>query len=115
MNANCKPIVLRTGPLTPERIATIGVMLIAALLYLPALGGGLVWDDHYMLDGQAIGGGHSFLRCFTQPFFENYYRPLVSASFFIERKLFHSTPLYFHQTNVLLHVAATGLLMAALW
>ena len=25
--------------------------------YLPALRGGLVWDDHQMLDGTAIGGG----------------------------------------------------------
>src|SRR5262249_50923657 len=50
-------------------------------------------------------------HCFTRPFLQNYYRPLVSVSFFLENKVARRTPLFYHQTNIALHALTTGLLI----
>jgi hypothetical protein len=90
------------------------VLLVSGLAYARSLDGVFIWDDHEIMSGSAIGGGKRFTDCFTRPFLHNYYRPLVSASFFIERPLFRQTPLLYHQSNILLHVLTTAALMGLL-
>ena len=98
-------------------IANLAVLLVAAIVYIPAIFGSPVWDDKDLLTGQGIGGGDSLLHCFTRPFLTVYFRPLVSATFYIDRHLFpHRGDLppatvYFHLTNVLIHVVTTALVM----
>jgi protein O-mannosyl-transferase len=99
------------------RAGLFTVLAASVLIYLPSLGGSLIWDDHVLVGGQAIGGGKSLTACFTKPFLGYYYRPMVSASFFLDRQLWHTTPFGYHQTNILLHLLTTaalaGLLLAA--
>src|SRR5690242_3940370 len=92
----------------------MAAVLLSLIAYLPSITGRFIWDDWALTDGSAIGGGHSLLRCFTRPFLNNYYRPIVSASFFLENGLAHRTPVYFHQTNILIHLLTVVAIMAAL-
>jgi len=108
-----EPNLTRRGKpfFNPWRLAFLGILILAAIVYLPSLHGQKIWDDDGLLDGSAIGGGKSALNALTQPFLGAYFRPLVSLSFFIENKLWNGIPFYYHQTNILLHVAACAALM----
>jgi tetratricopeptide (TPR) repeat protein len=100
---------------TRWRLGFLAVCLIACLVYLPALSGLPIWEDNILLNGSAIGGGQSWVRCFTQPFLSNYYRPLVSFAFFLELRLWGNESMFlFHQTNILLHVFATAAIIQVL-
>jgi tetratricopeptide (TPR) repeat protein len=90
------------------------ILLLSALLYTSALSGERVWDDHMLLSGEAIGGGDRLLYAITRPFLDHFFRPLVSVSFFLERRLWHDHIPGYHLTNVLLHLLTTGALIGAL-
>src|SRR5437667_9622531 len=90
--------------------AVIGILILAGAIYLPSIGGLAFSDDLILIGGQGIGGGERFADCFTHPFLGAYFRPMVSVSFFIERKLFNGNPFFYHQTNILIHVLTTGAL-----
>jgi Tfp pilus assembly protein PilF len=64
-----------------------------------------IFDDFQILDGAALGGASSWIDAITSPFIFGYYRPLVSLSFFADRALFGTNPFFYHQTNLLIHVA----------
>ncbi|MGC8666639.1 MAG: tetratricopeptide repeat protein [Chthonomonadales bacterium] len=95
--------------------AVIAIIVIAAGVYSSALQGMMIWDDHVLVGGSGIGGGHSFASCFTQPFLEHYYRPLVSVTFFLDHLMWSTTPLGYHQTNILIHVLTTLALIGTLY
>src|SRR5581483_6533513 len=88
------------------RFAFAAILTFAAIVYFPSVNGVPFWDDK-----QLIGRFTSFKGCFTRPFLEEYFRPLVSVSFFIDWKLWKIEPFAYHQTNILLHVIGTAFLM----
>lgn len=94
---------------TPWRLACLCVLIASGAVYLPAMGGLAVWDDHALIGGTGIGGGKSMAACFTQPFLLHYFRPLVSLSFFVDHKVFGTGPFFYHQTNLIIHVLTTFL------
>lgn len=96
---------------TPDRLALLGILLLSAAVYFPALGGMPILDDHMIASGAAIGGGDSFIDCLTKPFLFHYFRPMVSVSFWLEMKLHGATPFLLHQTNILIHVLTTYLVI----
>ena len=69
---------------TGWRAAYLVTIILSALVYLPAMSGLLIWDDHALIGGYGIGGGKSLGACFSEPFLSHYFRPLVSVSFFID-------------------------------
>ena len=87
------------------------VLLLSVICYLPAIPGMAVWDDHQLIGGAGIGGGDTLLHCFTEPFLHHYFRPLVSVSFFLEHRLSGSGPIFYHTTNILIHLITTGCLI----
>lgn len=93
-------------------IACAGIVALSGMVFIPSLGGLEIWDDHQLIDGTGVGGFHSLWHCITFPFLLHYFRPLVSLSFFVEHRIFGEGPVFCHQTNILLHVAATALLLA---
>lgn len=103
-----------TAFFTTWRLACLAVILIAGLIYLPALPGLFLWDDPTLVSGAGIGGGKSLASCFTHPFLYSYYRPIVSATFYFENSRYAECPLIYHQTNILLHILTTGLLISCL-
>lgn len=86
----------------------VGIMILSGLVYLPAMKGLPIWDDVGIIGGQTIGGGRSLVSAFTSPFNLRYYRPLVSASFTLDRLIFGSQPFFYHQTNIIIHILTVG-------
>ncbi len=98
--------------LSPHGWATLLTLAFSAAVFLPALAGLPVWDDDGFISSSAIGGG-SLAGCFTQPFNQSYYRPLTSFSYFLDHRVFGSGMFFFHQTNILIHVATVGIVIWA--
>lgn len=93
-------------------VAAVAVLCLAGIFYAPSLSRALVWDDHGIVGGSVIGGGARFADCFTKPFMAYYYRPLVSAGFYLERLVFGVDPRGYHVTNLLLHLLTVALVVA---
>jgi Flp pilus assembly protein TadD len=84
--------------------------LVAFLLYLPALQGGLVWDDSLFLNHPLYRDPAHWAQALSQPFLlsANYFRPLGMATFLLEGAA-GGTPELRHLVNVLLHVLNSAL------
>jgi len=93
--------------------------ILGAALYLPSLSYGYVWDDRtliaenrYLADTREIGRNLTgdFFRRSTEPSQIGHWRPVVTATYMLDRAWGAGSPRAFHVTNVLLHGAATALL-----
>jgi hypothetical protein len=82
------------------------VLAVGALVYANALANGFVWDDRLTA---ATGPGP--LAAMTQRT-GAYHRPVVMLSFALERAAWGPSPLAFHATNVVCHVAVAWLVGA---
>ncbi|MEO8604303.1 MAG: tetratricopeptide repeat protein [bacterium] len=96
-----------------ERAAALALLLVTALAYAPVVGNQLVWDDraHITLDaaldrsgGRAVGGDSTAVS-------GRYFRPLIFASYAIERRVWGIWPPGFHLTNLALHLGNVALLL----
>jgi tetratricopeptide (TPR) repeat protein len=85
----------------------IGVMTF--VVYLPALRGGLLWDD----DGHITKAGLQSLDGLQRIWFElgatQQYYPLLHTAFWIEHRLWGSSVVGYHLVNILFHAAAAAL------
>ncbi len=96
----------------------LGLAAIAALVFVPALRGPWIFDDHQLIEGNrqlhslANAGGwfaHDFWHGAGLASTLHYWRPLVSASYAVDWTLGGGSPLQLHVTNLLLHaVVAVG-------
>jgi len=99
--------------------AAIAIILLSCLVYLPSIRGSQIWDDTELLSGKGLGSAVSIPRCFNAPFLYHYYRPLTSASFILDHRLWDhgvwgSNTFGYHLTNLLLHVLTTAILLPVL-
>ena len=100
------------------------VALAVTVAWLPALGGGFVWDDqHDLLRSDRLHHARAVVDVFAhhamwsadQPESEiATYRPLALATLAVDYQLWGLRPAGYHATNLLLHVLATLALLAAL-
>jgi hypothetical protein len=107
-------------PVLVRRLAPMLVLLVAAAMpYAATLGHGFVWDDHLIIshvDRAAEDGGASgvlaapFLPVPDVP--NNYYRPVVYASYWLDRTLGGGLPRVAHLANVVLHALVSLLVFA---
>lgn len=74
-----------------------------------------VWDDFGILNGATIGGGEDLFKTLTWPFNNAYFRPLISLSFFIDRQFFGTSPFFYHQTNIFIHLLTVGVVGVLGW
>jgi hypothetical protein len=109
--------------MTLRRAAGFGA-LAAVLVCLPALRGGFVIDDAYLIvDNQGIRGLDHVPAFFTRPWGGGegasghvgvnaaYYRPLTSTLYAIEHALFGLHPVGWHAVSIALHALATALVV----
>ena len=86
---------------------TAALVVALLLVYLPALHGGPVWDDDYMLTGNpAMTEAHGLWRIWFDLSAVQVYYPLTLTALWLECRLFglhHLTG--YHVVNVLLHAA----------
>jgi tetratricopeptide (TPR) repeat protein len=93
-------------------------VILVLLVWSPSLGNGFAWDDYPLLvDNDALVRPGAVQRAFAQHFFApegaggaTYYRPLVTLSYLLERRVHGLEPFPYHLTNVLLHAGAALLL-----
>jgi Flp pilus assembly protein TadD len=100
------------------------VVILAALVYLPILGNGFVYDDHFMEKNRAIRDFSNIPSFFTThlwAFFDkgdlqnrqNLWRPLPMVSWAIAYKISGTNPWGFHLLSLLLHALCTLLVFVA--
>ena len=85
------------------------IFLAALIAYLPALGGGTIWDDAGHItraDLQSLAG---LMRIWFEPGATQQYYPLLHSAFWFEHLLWGDAPFGYHLVNVLLHATAACL------
>ena len=92
-------------------IALLSVTLIA---YSPAWNGRPVWDDDEHLTRSDLRSLHGLVQIWTQLGSTQQYYPVVHTVFWVEHRIWGDTLLYYHLTNILLHVASALLLVKIL-
>lgn len=88
--------------------------LVAFFLYLPAVHGGLVWDDPLFLQHPLYRDPAGWVEALSRPFLlsPNYYRPLAVASFLLSG----SAPVINHLVSIALHALNSALVAGlAFW
>ncbi len=98
-----------------KRFAYLLLALVSVLLYLNTLTYDFVWDDRFLIlenpyiqDSRLLGEGlvSDFWANYQDPRrFRNYYRPVVTLSYFVDYHLWGEDPAGYHSTNILLHMA----------
>ena len=102
----------RAGTLLTAGLLVV-VCALAFLLYYGSILNEFVWDDPIVL-GQQLQAFHSAQDIFFPPpripqFGGLYYRPMIVASYMMDRTLFGDSPSAFHFPVVIMHVLNTGL------
>ena len=103
-------------------VLIVAVALLGAIVFLPAIAGGWIYDDHPLVaDNPFVHSFGHWTRWFTSDFwnvndeivrFGNrmlYWRPLVSASYALDWKIGGGSPLMFHLTNSLWQAVTAAL------
>src|SRR5260370_13452527 len=96
------------------RLAVRAIVLLCALVFLPAINHSTLWEDAELIGGIGIGNPKSASDCFARPFLYNYYRPLTSLSFYAENHLFNGSAIVHHETNIALHLIPIPVIFALL-
>jgi len=104
-----------SGPARLREIAA-GAFLVCATLaaYLPALNGGLLWDDAGHVTKPDLQSLHGLWRIWFEFGSTQQYYPLLHSAFWVEHRLWGDAVLGYHLTNILLHAFSACLLVAIL-
>ncbi|HEU4346109.1 MAG TPA: tetratricopeptide repeat protein, partial [Candidatus Binatia bacterium] len=81
------------------------LVVLTFLVYLPAMGGGFVWDDDSMLTDNIVLKERGLYRSWFTTEQPNYW-PLTWTSYWLEYQLWGFNPIGYHVGNVLLHAAS---------
>jgi tetratricopeptide (TPR) repeat protein len=96
-------------------IGTWVLLFFATLIaYVPALRGGLLWDDDHHLTSPDLQSLHGLWRIWFDLGATQQYYPLLHSAFWIEHRIWGNAVLGYHLANVLLHATAAFLLIAIL-
>ncbi len=86
-----------------------GATLIA---YLPALQGGLLWDDDHHVISPDLQSLHGLWRIWFDAGATQQYYPLLHSAFWVEHWLWGNAVLGYHLVNVIFHATAAWLVVA---
>jgi protein O-mannosyl-transferase len=114
---------LPAEPASPlsDRTLLAGILVVTALVYLPVLRYGFVYDDQGLIVENALVQSWRFVPNYFQgPAWQpllsdgvaNYYRPLALLLFRIDHALFGLHPMGWHTCTLLLHLTTTALVFA---
>ncbi len=99
----------------PKVAGSAGLILAAVLFcYLPALGGGFIWDDDAHVTKAGLRSLHGLWRIWFEPGATQQYYPVLHSAFWIEHRLWGESALGYHLANAAFHAAAAWLLVLAL-
>jgi tetratricopeptide (TPR) repeat protein len=88
--------------------------LIAAtiLAYLPAIGGGVLWDDDAHITKPALESLHGLWRIWFDLSATQQYYPLLHSAFWLEHRFWGDATLGYHLVNILLHGVSACLVVS---
>jgi tetratricopeptide (TPR) repeat protein len=84
------------------------------IAYLPALRGGMLWDDDRHVTRPELRSLHGLWRIWFDPGATDQYYPLLHSAFWIEHHIWGDAVLGYHLVNVALHATAAFLVIAIL-
>src|SRR5678816_4556000 len=112
---------------TSRQLMLLCLIVVGAAVFLPALTGGWIYDDHPLIEENPyIHSFHWFSRWFTTDFWDVneeilryqsrmvYWRPLVTLTYAVDWQLGHGSPLVFHVMNTLYQALVAALAFFAL-
>jgi len=82
--------------------------------YLPAMRGGLLWDDDAHVTRPELRSVHGLWRIWFEPGATQQYYPVLHSAFWVEHRVWGGATFGYHLLNVLLHGIAACLLALAL-
>lgn len=96
-----------------KRNLGIGLLIFAAVLcaYLPAINGGLLWDDEAHVTRPELRSWAGLGRIWFELGASQQYYPLLHSAFWIEHRLWGDAVIGYHLVNMLQHATAACLLM----
>ena len=95
-----------------QEALTWALMLCATVVaYLPALSGGLLWDDNMHVTRADLRSLHGLWRIWFDLGATQQYYPLLHSAFWLEHRLWGDAVLGYHLTNVALHAASACLVV----
>jgi tetratricopeptide (TPR) repeat protein len=101
-----------------SRLPACLLVLLAILVYLPALDGGFIIDDTlYVTQDARMETAGGLGRIWTEvvgPQYKHQYYPMTSTAFWVQHQLWGDDPFGYHLVNVLLHAANAVLLWLVL-
>ena len=103
----------RTPPLPPPRDWAVYALIVCAafIAYLPAMHGGMLWDDTAHVTRLDLRSLHGLWRIWTDPGATQQYYPLLHSAFWVEHSIWGDSVLYYHLVNVALHALAACLVV----
>ena len=84
------------------------------LAYLPALNGGILWDDLAHVTAPALRSLHGLWRIWFELGATQQYYPILHTAFWVEHRLWGDAVFGYHALNVTLHAYAAWLFFAVL-
>src|SRR5713101_4624837 len=91
---------------------TWALMLCATLVaYLPALRGGLLWDDNMHVTRADLRSLHGLWRIWFDLGATQQYYPLLHSAFWLEHRIWGDAVLGYHLTNAALHAVSAFLVV----
>ena len=102
------PVITRTWQ-APAAFA--GLFCATLIAYLPALQGGLVWDDVAHVTAPALRSVQGLWRIWFELGATQQYYPLLHSAFWLEHRIWGDAVLGYHLTNVVLHAFAAYLVV----
>ncbi len=120
--SEAQPPVLGLPPIFRPWLATLILITVPLLLYVPALQGQFVYFDSFEIQGNSAVTNPAFwLRNFTQPTSSalagrgHYYRPLYFLAYGLVYQVAGARPIIFHLLQVLLFAFSAGALFWLGW
>jgi tetratricopeptide (TPR) repeat protein len=101
------------SPAIGLRDAGLGALMLCAAVfaYLPALRGGLLWDDNMHVTRADLRSLHGLWRIWFDLGATQQYYPLLHSAFWLEHRLWGDAVLGYHLTNVVLHAVSASLVV----
>ena len=88
-----------------------GIFVATLLVYLPAMHGGLVWDDIGHVTPRALRSLHGLWRIWFELGASQQYYPILHSAFWIEHRLWGDAVLGYHLTNAIQHAICACLVV----